>query len=538
MPRADPLALSPVPLPAPATHPWRDLALAAGFCAALALGGIGALRERAAPQFEFRTLAPWPAPKFLRTFPGEFERAFGDRFGGRGAMLLLHDRAMVGVFGVSPAPNVMIGRDGWLYFLGEEGQALNRHYRGTLPIGDAEIAAVATELMRRQRFLASLGIPYVVTIVPDKFTIYPEHLPEWVGAPKAPTPMERLIAVLQADGNVRVVDLRAPLRDAKARGRVYHATDSHWNLPGAAVGYDAIMREVQRALPPGGLAAIAPAAMPPYVPGVDVCAGVWHGRGLSATLSPGRLRRSRAAGRPGGAAPAASTTLQTQASRSTPAKPAPARGRYRDSMAIPLIPLLSNFSRAVMAAAAARPGTDPARAPDGDRGNGRTLAAGVRCVADAGASSAPPPALPRHKGARGWVRPVTRRVRPCAVPLQAQFTILRVSVLRPTPPRGRFHPMAAGVGERAPDERLFELLLQPVADVALAARQRLRELAVERLLPADVGGGRAACVRHFAHFRRKVGDLDALPRAHHRQPVTDVLELPHVTGECKRRQHF
>ncbi len=136
--------------------PLARLANAAGFCAALALGGIGALRERAAPQFEFRALAPWPAPKFLRTFPGEFERAFGDRFGGRGALLLLHHRAMVGVFGVSPAPNVMIGRDGWLYFLGEEGQALDRHYR--VPIGDAEIAAVAIELIRRQRFLASRGI--------------------------------------------------------------------------------------------------------------------------------------------------------------------------------------------------------------------------------------------------------------------------------------------------------------------------------------------------------------------------------------------
>ena len=352
MPRADPLALPPVPLPAPATHPWRDWVLAAGFCAALALGAVGALRQRAAPQFEFRALAPWPAPKFLRTFPGEFERAFGDRFGGRGALLLLHHRAMVGVFGVSPAPNVMIGRDGWLYFLGEEGQALDRHYRGTLPIGDAEIAAVATELIRRQRFLASLGIPYVVTIVPDKFTIYPEHLPEWVGAPKAPTPMERLIAALQADGSVRVVDLRAPLRDAKARGRVYHATDSHWNLPGAAVGYEAIMREVQRALPPGRLAAIAPAAMPPYVPGVDVYAG-----DLARQVGfPPRYREpdyapfAKLLADPGARCArriddGSDAGIEVYAC----AKPGlPRAVVYRDSMAIPLIPLLSeNFSRAV-----------------------------------------------------------------------------------------------------------------------------------------------------------------------------------------------
>ncbi|MET0733402.1 MAG: hypothetical protein ABW054_10080 [Casimicrobiaceae bacterium] len=191
------------------------------------------------------------------------------------------------------------------------------------------MAAVATELIRRQRFLASRGIPYVVTIVPDKFTIYPEHLPEWVGAPKAPTPMERLIAALQADGSVRVVDLRAPLRDAKARGRVYHATDSHWNLPGAAVGYDAIMREVQRALPPGGLAAIAPAVMPPYVPGADVYAGdLARQVAFRHAIASPTTRHSRSCWRiRARVAPAASTTVRTQASRSTPARNPGSRAR-------------------------------------------------------------------------------------------------------------------------------------------------------------------------------------------------------------------
>ena len=211
---------------------------------------------------------------------------------------------------------------------------------------------MATELIRRQRFLASLGIPYVVTIVPDKFTIYPEHLPEWVGAPKAPTPMEHLISALQADGTVRVVDLRAPLRDAKARGRVYHATDSHWNLPGAAVGYEAIMREVQRALPPGRLAAIAPAAMPPYVPGVDVYAG-----DLARQVGfPPRYREpdyapfAKLLADPGARCArriddGSDAGIEVYAC----AKPGlPRAVVYRDSMAIPLIPLLSeNFSRAV-----------------------------------------------------------------------------------------------------------------------------------------------------------------------------------------------
>ena len=40
--------------------------------------------------------------------------------------------------------------------------------------------------------------------------------------------------------------------------------------------------------------------------------------------------------------------------------------------------------------------------------------------------------------------------------------------------------------ERAADQRLLEFLLQPVADVALAAGERVRQLAVERVLPVDV----------------------------------------------------
>ena len=40
-------------------------------------------------------------------------------------------------------------------------------------------AAVA-ELIRRRDWLAARNIAYVVAVVPEKFTIYPEHLPAWV----------------------------------------------------------------------------------------------------------------------------------------------------------------------------------------------------------------------------------------------------------------------------------------------------------------------------------------------------------------------
>ena len=58
----DPLALPPIPPPAPATHPLRDAIVATLFGAALALTGFAALKTPAQTTLEFenRSIAAWP----------------------------------------------------------------------------------------------------------------------------------------------------------------------------------------------------------------------------------------------------------------------------------------------------------------------------------------------------------------------------------------------------------------------------------------------------------------------------------------------
>jgi alginate O-acetyltransferase complex protein AlgJ len=356
--RVDPLTLPPVPPLARATHPLRDFVLAFVFVVALLLTGLAALKTPAQPvlEFENRMVTPWPPTKWNAAFTTSFERAFGDRFGARNTLLQAHHLALLYGFDVSPATNVLLGRDDWLYFLGEDGRSLDRHYRGMWPMSDAEIAAVVTELRRRQKFLAALGIAYVVTIIPEKYTIYPEHLPSWIVRADKPTPLERLTAAISAEGSMRFVDLRAPLLSAKLGKRVYYTTDSHWNLQGAAVAYRAIMQEIESALPRGRLPMIAPPALPSYVAGVDVYSGdLARFVGL-----PPRYREPDLA--------PLSKVLMDPSSRCGKRIDAgtdegfeiyacdrpglPRAVMYRDSMAIPLIPFLSeNFRRIVYVSA-------------------------------------------------------------------------------------------------------------------------------------------------------------------------------------------
>ncbi len=154
---------------------------------------------------------------------------------------------------------------------------------------------------------------------------------------------------------------------------------------------------------------------------------------------------------------------------------------YRDSMAIPLIPLLAeNFSRVVFVSSR---GFDPAlierEKPDIviEEMVERTLhAPGALPMSSSGTLAARQP--------RGVAALALAQFR-----LEAEFLDLaRQRVAAPAQPRGGLHPVAAGMRQRAPDQRSFEFLFQPIADIAFPSRQRLREFAVERLLPAGVAG--------------------------------------------------
>jgi hypothetical protein len=348
----DSTALPAVPPPAPATHPLRDSALIALFFAALvAFATLDPLGGRSL-HVENRAMAVWPAWMWSPTWFARFDAAFSDRFRGRNALIALEHAIVVLGFDTSPGGNVVIGKDDWLYFAGEDGHAIDRHLRGTLPFTDAQVDALAAELERRRAWLAARGIAYVVTVAPDKGTIYPEHLPRWVHVMSTPTPLARVGQALARNPALRYVDLRAPLREAKAREPVYYRTDSHWNYLGAIVAYRAIMAEVQRALGTTRLPTIAPPDVPPYVPGVDTYRGdlarilgvPW--RYDEADVAPfakvlgdpsKRCARRIDDGKDDG--------FEIYACERAPDVRAVV---YRDSMAIPLIPLLSeNFRRVV-----------------------------------------------------------------------------------------------------------------------------------------------------------------------------------------------
>jgi len=344
--------LPAVPAPAPAAHPVRDALLVGAFFVTLAaFAWFDPLHGRQV-HTENRALAPWPTVELRADWFARFDAAFSDRFAARNALIALEHAISVRGFHSSPVGNVVLGRDQWLYFAGEDGHALDRHFRGTMPFGDDMVRQLRDELERRRQYLAARGIAYVVSVAPDKATIYPEHLPTWITHMRAPTPLERTAELLKRDPALHFVDLREPLLEAKRSRQVYYRTDSHWNYLGAIVAYEAIMNEVQRVVGVDRLPRIAPPDVPPYVEGVDRyrgdlarLLGIWTGyeepdfAPFAKVLGDPSRRCARRVddGKDDG--------FEVYACARAPDLRAVV---YRDSMAIPLIPLLSeNFRRVV-----------------------------------------------------------------------------------------------------------------------------------------------------------------------------------------------
>jgi hypothetical protein len=113
-------------------------------------------------------------------------------------------------------------------------------------------------IQERRDWCAARSIAYVFVIAPDKQTIYPEHLPDWLDVGPGPSKVEQFVNFLAThpNNNLNVVDLSSPLRDAKKIRQDYLRTDTHWNLFGAFVGYRAAMDALTNQVP--GL--IAPSA--------------------------------------------------------------------------------------------------------------------------------------------------------------------------------------------------------------------------------------------------------------------------------------
>ncbi len=162
-----------------------------------------------------------------RKLEAGLSRSFALRAEGISAYTVLLEN----VFSASPNRNVIIGKEGFLYF-GETAH----DYLGTGRMTDDEIKDTSQKL---EAFASGKDVNVYLMIAPNKNSLY-DHMPaNYVPGNRAESNAERLLAILDQKKTINLFQTFA----ATDR-ELYYATDTHWNDEGALLAATTMLTQM------------------------------------------------------------------------------------------------------------------------------------------------------------------------------------------------------------------------------------------------------------------------------------------------------
>lgn len=198
---------------------------------------------------ENRLPAEWPRFTGLaqsREFIASVENYFNDHFGFRARLIRWNHRWKNQLFHITFSQDVLVGRDGWLFFAGER---MLEHWSRQSVWTEQDLHIWRQLLELRRDWLREHGAKYLFILAPDKHTVYPEYLPTWMEPSSKPSKIQQLAKYLKAHSDIEFIDLSQTLIDTKKIRVNYLKTDTHWNAFGGFVAYRTLIQSLSRQLP-------------------------------------------------------------------------------------------------------------------------------------------------------------------------------------------------------------------------------------------------------------------------------------------------
>lgn len=180
------------------------------------------------------------------TFPQSYSSYFNDHYRFHGQHVNAFHTFRLRVLREIEFPNVLIGKENWLYYTGEKNI---RDFECTSPFTKKELVSLVENLQGWHEQLQAMGVDFYLVIAPNKEAIYPQFLPDDIRTGWGVCRVDQVMKAL-ADTHVNVLDLRSPLLAAARKSQVYHRTDTHWNDTGALIVLNEILKMIQPDDPP------------------------------------------------------------------------------------------------------------------------------------------------------------------------------------------------------------------------------------------------------------------------------------------------
>ncbi len=190
----------------------------------------------------------------ISSYPSEFEAFFEDNLPFKNSLVLVNSYINYKVFKTSNSPNVIVGRDGWLFYKGAQNFGENpvADYQGSNLYTDAELEIIAENMQAAKEALESRGIKFALLLIPNKERVYDKYMPASYGEAAQNNRMEQVADYLVRNTDIRVVNITEELKEyaeSPGNGRIYYKYDTHWNHTGAYIAAQIMGRELGFELP-------------------------------------------------------------------------------------------------------------------------------------------------------------------------------------------------------------------------------------------------------------------------------------------------
>ncbi len=186
-----------------------------------------------------------PSLESFRKFYRALQAYYVNNYGFRSLLVEAYNTIMSDYLNNFTERSVIYGKDGWMFWAGD---GVLEQYRAIDPLTDKQLKKYRQILHERHAWCEAVGKTYIFIIAPNKHGIYPEFLPDWVDKADDMSQADQLAALFR-DTEVNYIDIRPVLKNNKDRFRLYHRNDTHWNELGAYFAYREIMEVVAGRFP-------------------------------------------------------------------------------------------------------------------------------------------------------------------------------------------------------------------------------------------------------------------------------------------------
>ncbi|MBQ7507521.1 MAG: hypothetical protein IJT05_09360 [Lachnospiraceae bacterium] len=202
-------------------------------------------RGKEAETYENRT--PVAPPNLtlanLENVPDEITEYYNDNLPFRSTMVSLYSYGIYRVFHDAALPNVVVGKENWLFYDRKDDGTNIQDYKGMCQFSEEHLAQIAAQLTEINNSLSSQGCQFILYIVPDKDHIYPEYMPDYIAGP-GPSRSYGLTNYLRENTDLTVLYPTGELLSFKEENEedsLYYHYDTHWNALGAYLGSKSLL---------------------------------------------------------------------------------------------------------------------------------------------------------------------------------------------------------------------------------------------------------------------------------------------------------